>query len=44
MDKEGSCTNRAPFFDGSNYALWSIRMKTYMVSLGFEVWSAFENG
>jgi hypothetical protein len=27
-----------------NYAFWSIRMKIYLMSLGFEVWSVVENG
>jgi hypothetical protein len=37
-------TNKAPLFDGSNYALWSIRMKHYFSTLGFDVWSTVKNG
>jgi hypothetical protein len=45
MDRqEGFSTNRAPLFDGSNYALWSIRMKHYLMALGFDIWSAVKNG
>jgi hypothetical protein len=45
MDKqEGFSTNRAPLFDGSNYAFWSIRMRTYLMALGFDIWSAVKNG
>jgi hypothetical protein len=34
----------APFFDGLDYVFWSIIMKTYLMSLGFDVWSVVENG
>jgi hypothetical protein len=29
--------NKSPFFDGSDYALWSIKMRVYMDSLGYDV-------
>jgi glycine cleavage system protein P-like pyridoxal-binding family len=35
--KEGLPTNRAPLFDGTNYATWSIRMRTYLMALGFDI-------
>jgi hypothetical protein len=45
MDKhERFSTNRYPLFDGSNYAFWSIRMRTYLMALMFDIWSAFKNG
>jgi hypothetical protein len=45
MDKhEGFSTNKAPLFDGSNYVFWSIKMKTYLMALGFNIWSVVENG
>jgi hypothetical protein len=28
----------APIFDGQNYALWSIIMKTFLQEQGFDVW------
>lgn len=34
--QEGLSSNRAPFFDGSNYAFWSARMKSYLMALEFE--------
>jgi hypothetical protein len=45
MDRhEGLSTNKAPLFDGSNYAFKSIRMRIHFMSPGFDVWSAVENG
>jgi hypothetical protein len=42
--KEGLPTNRAPLFDGTNYASWSIRMKTYLKALGFGIWESVKTG
>ena len=42
--KEGCSTNKAPFLTGENYAFWKIRMRTYIMSLGIEVWAAVELG
>jgi hypothetical protein len=42
--KEGIPTNRAPLFDGTNYASWSIRMKTYLMALGFGIWESVTTG
>lgn len=36
--QEGCSTNKAPLFTGTNYAFWKVRMKTYLMSLGIEVW------
>jgi len=36
--QEGCSTNMAPLFTGTNYAFWKVRMKTYLMSLGVEVW------
>jgi hypothetical protein len=45
MDRqEGFSTNRSSLFDGSNYAFWSIIMKTYLMSLGFDIWIVVKNG
>jgi len=45
MDKqEGFYTKKSPLFYISNYVLWSIRMKTYLIALGIDIWSAFKNG
>ncbi|XP_057836135.2 uncharacterized protein LOC131046418 [Cryptomeria japonica] len=37
---EGLATNRAPLFDGSNYAFLSVQMRAYLMSLGFDVWQS----
>ena len=42
--KEGCSTNKAPFFTSENYAFWKIIMRTYIMSLGIEVWAAMELG
>jgi len=41
---EGCSTNKAPFFTGTNYAFWKIRMGTYIMSLGIEVWAIVKEG
>jgi hypothetical protein len=39
---EGSSNNGAPLFDGTNFAFWKIRMITYLMSLGVDVWDVVE--
>jgi hypothetical protein len=35
MDQqEGMPSNREPLFKGSDYAFWSIRMRSYLMALG----------
>jgi hypothetical protein len=41
---DGSSTNRPPLFDGANFSLWKIRMRTHLMSLGVDVWDVFETG
>lgn len=41
---EGLSTNKAPFFDGSHYAFWSVQMQSYLMSLGFDVWNSIVFG
>ena len=36
--QEGCSKNKAPLFSGTNYAFLEVRMKTYLMSLGIEVW------
>ena len=36
--QEGFSPNRAPLFDGTNYAFWSIRIRTYLMEVGFDIW------
>jgi hypothetical protein len=33
-----------PLFDGTNYAFWSIRMQTYLMALGFDIWQFVVTG
>jgi hypothetical protein len=42
--QEGFSTNKAPLFDKTNYAFWSIRMQTYLMALGFDIWKSFMTG
>ena len=41
--QEGCSSNRAPFFNGTNYASWSKGMRTYLMSLGFEIGKTIVN-
>ena len=41
---EGCSTNKAPFFTGTHYTFWKIRMRMYIMSLGLEVWAGVELG
>jgi hypothetical protein len=33
-----------PLFDGEDYVLWSVRMKSYLMSTGLEAWTLVEKG
>jgi hypothetical protein len=45
MDQqEGMSSNRAPLFKGDDYAFWSVRMKSYLMSLGCDIWKSVEDG
>jgi hypothetical protein len=33
-----------PLFNGTNFSFWKIRMKTYLMSLGMEVWKILLDG
>jgi hypothetical protein len=37
-------SNRAPLFKGDDYSLWSIRMRSYIMDLGCDVWLSMVNG
>ena len=41
MDKSQSL-NAPPFFDGSNYAFWKVRMRAFLCSIDESVWDAVE--
>ncbi|XP_059067426.1 uncharacterized protein LOC131858256 [Cryptomeria japonica] len=44
MDREGSSASKAPLFDGTDYAFWKVRMQTYLIFLGVDVWTVVFNG
>jgi hypothetical protein len=44
MESSNLYKNGIPQFDGQKYAFWSIRMKTYIQSQGFEVWQSIVHG
>lgn len=33
-----------PMFDGMNHAYWSIKMETYLMAIGFNVWQSVVDG
>ena len=36
--------NAPPYFDGSNYAFWKVRMKAFLCSMDEAVWDVVEIG
>jgi hypothetical protein len=44
MESTNSYKNGIPQFDGQKYAFWSIRMKTYIQTHGFQVWQSIVDG
>ena len=43
MDRSQSL-NAPPYFDGSNYAFWKMRMRAFLCSIDEAVWDAVEIG
>jgi hypothetical protein len=41
---EGNSTNKAPLFNGTNFAFWKVRMGTYIMDLGVDVWDVVYTG
>jgi hypothetical protein len=41
---EGTSASNPPLFDGTNFAFWKIRMRTYLMALGVDVWDVVETG
>jgi hypothetical protein len=41
---EGTSASKPPLFDGANLAFWKIRMRTYLMALGADVWDVVETG
>ena len=44
MTSHDGSTNKAPIFNGTNFAFWKVRMRTYLMSLGADVWEIVETG
>jgi hypothetical protein len=41
MDQqEEMSNNKSPLFNGEGYALWKIRIKNFMLALGFNIWQS----
>ena len=34
--------NAPPYFDGSNYAFWKVRMKAFLCSIDETIWDAMD--
>ena len=43
MDRSQSF-NAPPFFDGSNYTVWKVRMRDFLCAIDEAVWDTVENG
>ena len=43
MDRSQSL-NTPPYFDGSNYAFWKVRMCAFLCAIDEIVWDSVENG
>ena len=41
---EGTSSNKVPLFDGTNFSFWKVRMRTYIMSLGVDVWDVVDTG
>ena len=42
--QEGVMSIRPPLFNGSNLIFWKVRTKSYLQSLGADVWAIVEEG
>ena len=41
---EGTSATKPPLFDGTIFSFWKIRMRTYLMALGVDVWDVVETG
>jgi hypothetical protein len=39
---EGNLTSKAPLFNGTNFSFWKVRMRTYIMALGADVWDVVD--
>ena len=42
MTSHDGSTNKAPLFDGTNFYFWKVIMRTYLMSIGVDVWEVVE--
>ena len=40
---EGHSITRLPMFNGSDYTYWKTRMRIFLISMDFELWTIVEN-
>jgi hypothetical protein len=40
--REGTSTTKPPLFDGTKFSFWKVRMRTYLMALGVDVWDVVE--
>ena len=43
-NQDGTSSIRPPLFNGNNLIFWKTRMRSYLQSLGAEVWEIVEGG
>ena len=43
MDRSQSL-NAPPYFNGSDYAFWKVRMRDFLCAIDETVWDSIENG
>ena len=41
---EGTSASKPPLFDGTIFSFWKVRMRTYLMALGVDVWDVVETG
>ncbi len=44
MDQHMNMSSKAPTFDEEKYAFYNIRMKSYLMSIGLDVWTLVKEG
>jgi hypothetical protein len=45
MDQqEGMSNKKAPLFNVGGYSLWKVRMKNFLLALGFDIWKSVVDG
>lgn len=42
MDQQVKTSSKVPIYNGEDYAFWSIRMRSHILSIGLDVWMSIE--